>query len=311
MRRPRLDPRLSLPSYSVHAPFREPRVPAPAPLPAAVEPVVAAVLRPEERSRVEAAGTGWFSLVHRASIPDAIRAVRERPVDAVLLSVHQCGDRALDALPDLVDGFPGIPTVALVSRHDSQGSEALLHLGAGGVRQVVDVTGPEGWQRLRHVLGQPATRDVARIQGPILLATGAIAPDAQLFFEVLIRRAPDVPTSRQLADRLGVRCTTLMSRFMRADLPSPKSYLAAMRLVHAALLFERPGHTIADVAYRLDYSSPQSFGRHVRALLGITTSELRRRFPFDLALQRFIALLVVPYRAQWAEFRPLGKQEER
>jgi AraC-like DNA-binding protein len=84
-----------------------------------------------------------------------------------------------------------------------------------------------------------------------------------------------------------------------------------MRLVHAALLCERPGHTIADVAYRLDYSSPQSFGRHVRALLGITTSELRRRFPFDLALQRFIALLVVPYRTQWAEFRPLGKKEER
>jgi AraC-like DNA-binding protein len=286
-------------------------VPVPAPLPAAVEPVVAAVLRPEERSRVEAAGTGWFSLVHRDSIPEAIRAVRERPVDAVLLSVHQCSDRALDALPGLVTGFPGIPTVALVSRHDPKGSEALLHLGAGGVRQVVDVTGPEGWQRLRQVLGQPATRDAARIQGPVLLALGAIPPDAQLFFEVLIRLAPDLPTARQLSDRLGVRGTTLMSRFMRADLPSPKSYLAAMRLVHATLLFERPGHTIADVAYRLDYSSPQSFGRHVRALLGITTSELRRRFPFELALERFISLMIEPYLKEWAVFRPLGKPEER
>ena len=192
-----------------------------------------------------------------------------------------------------------------------RGSEALLHLGAGGVRQVVDVTGPEGWQRLRHVLGQPATRDAARIQGPVLLALGPIAPDAQLFFEVLIRLAPDLATARQLADRLGVRCTTLMSRFMRAELPSPKSYLAAMRLLHATLLFERPGYTIADVAYRLDYSSPQSFGRHVRALLGITTSELRRRFPFDLALERFIALMVERYQSQWVGFRPLGKREER
>ena len=285
-------------------------MPAPLPLPAAVEPVIAAVLRPEERSRVEAAGTGWFSLVHRESIPDAIRAVRERPVDAVLLSVHQCGDRAMDALPALVSGFPGIPTVALVSRHDSRGSEALLQLGAGGVRQVIDVTGPDGWQRLRQVLGQTATRDAARIQGPVLLALGPIAPDAQLFFEVLIRLAPDLSTARQLADRLGVRCTTLMSRFMRADLPSPKSYLAAMRLLHATLLFERPGHTIADVAYRLDYSSPQSFGRHVRALLGITSSELRRRFPFERALERFVLLMVQPYRDAWAGFRPLGKREE-
>ncbi|MEO8635051.1 MAG: helix-turn-helix domain-containing protein [Gemmatimonadales bacterium] len=286
-------------------------MPGPLALPTAVEPVIAAVLRPEERSRVEAAGSGWFSLVHRESIPDAIRAVRERPVDAVLISVHQCGDRALEALPGLVAGFPGIPTVALVSRHDSQGSEALLQLGAGGVRQVVDVTGPEGWQRLRQVLGQPATRDAARIQGPVLLALGPIAPDAQLFFEVLIRLAPDLSTALQLSDRLAVRCTTLMSRFMRAELPSPKSYLAAMRLLHATLLFERPGHTIADVAYRLDYSSPQSFGRHVRALLGITTSELRRRFPFDLALERFIALMVEPYRAEWAGFRPLGNKDER
>src|SRR5512143_1594077 len=226
-------------------------------------PLIAAVLRPEERTRVEAAGTGWFSLVHGETIPDAIRSVRERPVDAVLLSVHRCGGE-LDALGHLVRGFPGIPTVALVSHHDAEGSEALLHLGATGVRQVVDVTGPEGWHRLRQILGQPVTRDIARIQQPVLLALGDIPPDTRLFFEALIRLAPDLPTARQLAERVGVRCTTLMSRFGRAGLPSPKSYLAAMRLVHAALFFERPGYTVADVAYRLDYSSPQSFGRHVR-----------------------------------------------
>jgi AraC-like DNA-binding protein len=268
-------------------------------------PLIAAVLRPEERSRVEAAGNGWFSLVHRDSIPDAIRAVRERPVDAILVSVHQCGEQPLDLLDHLVRGFPGIPTVALVSRHDPQGSEALLHLGASGVRQVIDVTGPEGWHRLRQVLGQPATRDAARIQAPVLEAVGEIPPDARLFLEALIRLAPDLATARELSERLGVCCTTLMSRFVRAGLPSPKSYLAAVRLVHAALLFERPGYTVADVAYRLDYSSPQSFGRHVRALLGITSSELRRRFPFEAALARFIGLMIVPYRATWAGFRPL------
>lgn len=271
-------------------------------------PLVAAVLRPDERTRVEAAGTGWFSLLHGETIPDAIRSVRERPVDAVLVSVHRCS-RELEALDHLVRGFPGIPTVALISRHDAEGTEALLHLGASGVRQVVDVTGPEGWHRLRQVLGQPVTRDVARIQQPVLLALGEVPPDTRLFFEALIRLAPDIPTARQLADRVGVRCTTLMSRFGRAGLPSPKSYLAAMRLVHAALFFERPGYTVADVAYRLDYSSPQSFGRHVRALLGITTSELRRRFPFEQAVTRFIEMMVVPYREVWPQFRPLMRRE--
>lgn len=272
-------------------------------------PLIAAVLRPDERSRVEAAGTGWFSVVHGDTIPDAIRAVRERPVDAVLLSVGQCREGQLDALGRLVKGFPGIPTVALVSRHDAEETELLLHLGASGVRQVVDVTGPEGWQRLRHILGQPISRDVARIQGPLLSALGEVPPDTRIFFEALTRLAPDVPTARALADRLGVRGTTLMSRFARAGLPSPKSYLAAMRLLHAALFFERPGYTVADVAYRLDYSSPQSFGRHVRALLGITSSELRRRFPFERALGRFLELMVAPYREVWSRFRPLAQTQ--
>jgi AraC-like DNA-binding protein len=280
------------------------------PVAAAVRPpLIAAVLRPEERSRVEAAGTGWFSLLHGETIPDAIRSVRERPVDAVLLSVHRCREGQLDALGRLVRGFPGIPTVALVSRHDAEGSEALLHLGASGVRQVVDVTGPEGWHRLRQILGQPVTRDVARIQQPVLIALGEVPPDTRLFFEALIRLAPDIPTARQLAERLGVRSTTLMSRFVRAGLPSPKNYLAAMRLVHAALFFERPGYTVADVAYRLDYSSPQSFGRHVRALLGITSSELRRRFPFGQAVERFIGLMVTPYLETWRGFRPLARKD--
>lgn len=271
-------------------------------------PVIAAVLRPEERSRVEAAGSGWFSLLCRETIPDAIRAVRERPVDAVLLSVHRCGDSQVDALGSLVRGFPGLPTVALVSRHDAEGSAALLHLGATGVRQVIDVTGPDGWHRLRQLLGQPATRDAARIQGPVLEALGDVAPDTRLFFEALIRLAPDVPTARGLAERLGIRSSTLMSRFVREGLPSPKSYLAGMRLVHAAALFERPGYSVADVAYRLDYSSPQSFGRHLRTLLGITSSELRRRYTFEGALERFIGSLVRPYREVWAGFRPLARQ---
>ncbi len=52
---------------------------------------VAAVLLPGERPRVDAAGSALFAVLHRDSIPDAVRAVRERPVDAVLVSVHRCG----------------------------------------------------------------------------------------------------------------------------------------------------------------------------------------------------------------------------
>src|SRR5256712_6535531 len=103
-----------------------------------------------------------------------------------------------------------------------------------------------------------------------------------------------------------MRPSTLMSRFYRGGLPSPKSYLAGMRLLHAAYLLQNPGLSVSDVAYRLDYSSPQSFGRHLRAMLGVTAGEFRRRFPFDVSLERYVDLLVTPYREALRAFHPLN-----
>jgi AraC-like DNA-binding protein len=97
-----------------------------------------------------------------------------------------------------------------------------------------------------------------------------------------------------------------MSRFARAGLPSPKNYLAAIRLLHAAYLFQTAGLSVADVSYRLEYSSPQSFGRHLRAMLGLTALEFRRRFPFPVALARFVELMVNPYVAIWRSFHPVA-----
>lgn len=269
-------------------------------------PTIATVLLPVERARVDAAGSGCFAVVHRDSIPDAVRIVRERPVDAVLVSVHRCAPEQVEALGHLVREFPGIPTVALLSQHDPSATEMLLRLGASGVRQVIDVTSPTGWSRLRQVVGQPATRAVARIQGPILQALTDAPADARLFVEALIRLAPDTPTVSNLAQRLYVRPSTLMSRFARAGLPSPKNYLAAIRLLHAAYLFEAAGLSVADVSYRLEYSSPQSFGRHLRAMLGVTALEFRRRFPFPAALSRFVEVMVTPYLGIWRTFHPVA-----
>ena len=268
-------------------------------------PTVATVLLPVERARVDAAGSGCFALLHRDSIPEAVRIVRERPVDAVLVSVHRCGPEQVEGVGHLVREFPGIPTVALVSQHDSSSTEMLLRLGASGVRQVVDVTSPAGWSQLRQVVGQPATRAVARIQGPILHALSEAPAATRLFMEAMIRLAPETPTVTNLAQRLYVRPSTLMSRFARAGLPSPKNYLAAVRLLHAAYLFEAAGLSVADVSYRLEYSSPQSFGRHLRAMLGVTAIEFRRRFPFPVALARFVELMILPYADIWRAFHPL------
>ncbi len=267
--------------------------------------VIAAVLHPGERPRVAAAGEGCFDVVHRDSVPETIRLLRERAVEAVLVSVHQCPPAQVPAVGHLVRDFPTVPTVALLSAHDAASAEMLLQLGATGIRQVVDVTTAAGWQRLRHLVGRPSSRAAARIQAGVFEALEPLPPDARLFLEVLIQRAGEISTVRRLAEELRIRPSTLMSRFVRAGLPSPKSYLAMVRLLYAADLFENPGLSVSDVAYRLEFSSPQSFGRHVRTMLGVNTTEFRRRLAFPAALARFLEQAVTPFREVWSTFHPL------
>lgn len=270
------------------------------------QPTVAAVVPPNELGRLEAAGSGCFRVLYRKSIPEAVKAVRERPVDAVLVSVHECNGTEVEEVGRLVRSFPGIPTVALLSRHDPAATETLLHLGATGVRQVVDLSSPQGWSRLRRLLAEPASRLAARILAPLLEGLAELPDDSRLFLEAMVRLAPNTPAVRELAKQLRIRPSTLMSRFNRAGLPSPKSYLSAIRLLHASQLFEGGGMTVADVAYRLEYSSPQSFARHLRSVLGVTPTEFRRRFQFEFALRRFLGEMVDPYRDRWQVFHPLA-----
>ena len=268
---------------------------------------VCTLLPPAERHRIEAVGDGCFLSLHADSCRELLSAARRRRVDAVVLSVHRCGGEELPAVARLVREFPAIPAVALVSRHDRHATETLLRLGASGVRAAVDCTEPGGWRRLRELVGHPASPVVACILHRLIPALGDDVPeDARLFFEALTRLAPVIRTVRALARHLRVRPSTLMSRFLRAVLPSPKTYLAAMRLVHAAYLFRNPGLSVSDVAYRLDFSSPQSLSRHLKAMLGVTAGEYRRRFPFDVALARYVDLLITPYRETFRAFRPLN-----
>lgn len=268
-------------------------------------PTVAAVLDPEERSRVEAVGSGCFALLHRDSLREAIRVVRERPVDAVLVSVRRCAGE-VPVLEQFTRAFPAVPAIALVTQHTPRDTEAILRIGATGVRQVVDACDAAGWRRLREVLGGSPAERWRAILTPVLAAIAPVGSGARRYWEEMCRTAPETTTVRALALRLEITPSTLVSRFVRAGLPSPKDHLVAVRLCHAARLFDEGELTIGDVAYRMDYASPQSFGRHLRAVMGITPGEFRSRYPFSVVLERFLDRLVRPHADTWRSFKPLA-----
>jgi AraC-like DNA-binding protein len=274
---------------------------------------VVTLLSADERLRVDAAGQGHYVTLHRESIDDVVRDVRARPLGGILLSVSSLGG-AQTALPaaarvaELVREFPHVPTVALVTDVADPPPDALLALGRSGVSTVVDARRPDGWRHLRAALGTDGLRDLERRALALVAQDLADAPEScTRFFHLLFAAPPQLVTVRALADLLHAVPSTLMSRFFRAGLPTPKRYLAFARLTRAARLLEAPGRSIASAANHLDYSSPQSFGRHVRVLLGLTATDFRHRFDGEGMLLHFRAELVLPYRERLLRFRPVGR----
>jgi AraC-like DNA-binding protein len=271
-------------------------------------PTVATVLEPADRYRVDAAAGGRFATIHANSVADAIRTVRERPVEAVLLSTGYLASDHVPAVAGLVKAFPAVRAVAVVSRHDTRSSERLLELGASGVRTVVDLSQRDGWRALRDLLTHPASPVSATILARVMPELEDTPADCRFCFATLIRLAPAVGTVRSLCRRYHVRPSTFVSRFFRAGLPSPKRYLAHLRLVYVAALLETRGLSVADAAHQLEYSSPQGFGRHLRTITGLSAVEFRRTMTFARAVDDFVGRLIVPYRTALRAFHPLEGQ---
>jgi AraC-like DNA-binding protein len=268
-------------------------------------PPITTLLTPSERPRVDAAGEGCYRTLHRDSVDDLIRDLKSRQVHAVLVSVTCAGAHAT-RVASLVREFPRIPAVALLSELEGKTPQAVLALGQSGIRRLVDVRHAAGWRELRGALMADSSDSGQRsILSQLAIDLAGVPDDCLRFFETLFTCSPRIGNVRLLARHFDVLPSTMMSRFFRAGAPAPKRYLAMARLVRAARLFENSGFSVANVANHLDYSSPQSFGRHVRTLLHITAGDFRRRYDGAGMFERFRAELVIPYLDVLRSLRPL------
>jgi AraC-like DNA-binding protein len=268
---------------------------------------IATMLTPIERLRVDAAGEGWYHALHRDTVDELVQDLKKNRASAIVFSVTRCDQAARLGVAALVREFPRVPTVALLTQLDRTTPQAMLSLGSTGVRQLVDVRDADGWRELRNYLLAARGEDIQRQSlGQLALDLTGAPSDCWRFFETLFLSPARVSTIRVLSQQLDVLPSTLMSRFFRARLPAPKQYLAMARLVRAARLFENAGFSVANVANHLDYSSPQSFGRHIRMLMALTAVEFRERYDGEGMFAQFRERLILPYRLQLRELRPLS-----
>ncbi len=266
---------------------------------------VSTILTPGERQRVDAAAEGLYAALHRESFEEVLADLRERRAGAVLISIARYGLQSSARMAAMVREFPRIPAMALLTEAQYSTPQNLLELGQLGVRILIDARQPSGWQALRDILAAERSSDLQRTAlGQLAGDLTGVSPDCWRFFELLFSHTPQVHTIRQLARELNILPSTLMSRFFRAHLPPPKKYLSLARLIRAAKLFENPGLSVASVANYLDYSSPQSFGRHVRTVMHMSPVDFREKYDGTGMLQYFRVELVLPHLPVLRSFKP-------
>lgn len=267
---------------------------------------VVTMLEPSVRGIIDGATNGTFNRVHVESVSDAARAVREHLASAILLSPSVARQYPLSEIYGLLAKNPGVNVVAVLADDWPTSHGALLDLGACGVRQVVNLAEREGWNRLRSLIDQTGGECGQIITREVLDMVEDASEDSRRFFATLVRVAPDTVTVRALAKWLAIDPSTLMSRFFRAKLPAPKTYLSMTRLLYAAHFLAMPKVSVAAAANALHYSSPQGFCRHVRTTLGLTAGEFRRELSARAALDHYKKRLIEPYRMTLRMFQPLG-----
>src|SRR5687767_2998992 len=266
---------------------------------------VSTILTPGERLRVDAAAEGLYSALHRESFDEVLADLRERRAGAVLISIARYGIHSSARMAAMVREFPRVPAMALLTETQYSTPQNLLSLGQLGVRILIDARQPSGWQALRDILAAERSSDLQRTAlGQLSEDLSGAPSDCWRFFELLFSRTPHVHTIRRLAKHLNILPSTLMRRSLRAHLPPRKRYLSLARLIRAARLFENPGLSVASAANYLDYSSPQSFGRHVRAIMRMSPVVFRERYDGAGMLLYFREELVLPYVAVLRDFCP-------
>lgn len=241
-------------------------------------------------------------LRHAASVPAALAAVREGPTQAILIEHDAVAPSSASAMGWLAHRSSA-PLIALHSGWSPEFAGLLLKYGRYGVQDVVDVSTREGLHHLREILSSLSMSSGVRVAAVFEEELSHASAEMRFFLTSILRAAPHVTSARRLSEEFGVKTSTLMSRFFRAHLPSPKMYLALARLLYASLLLEDKRRSIAEVANQLRYSSPQSFGRHVRGIIGMTAGEFRER-SFESVAAHVVYQIIGKHRSTVAAFRP-------
>jgi hypothetical protein len=142
------------------------------------------------------------------------------------------------------------------------------------------------------------------VRDRVLTALPDLRPRTRLVLGVLLEGARHYSTARRPLAQLGVPCQTIVSRFYRASLPSPRDLVCAAHLaVFRQALDSAPGLSAAQASAMLG-RIPQSMFKTLVAYTGAGFTAFRAEWPVSRLLSPWLD-------TAWGAFDALRPDEVR
>ncbi len=230
----------------------------------------------ERHFRLRTLDPDRFQWVSAASWPEAVEAIRAKPVDMAVVDPLLGGTAPRPhGIERLRLFFPSLPLLVYTELTPATAG-VLLQLGRAGIRRVVIhrfEDAPVALKRaLQAELEQSASQQIMQALDPVL---SELPPELRDALEAMLHAPGDGPTVTALAERAQLTRRTCERWFTKVGLPSPRVVMVLTRLLYAHRLLLDPGYTVEDVALKLGYSKTKTLQMHLRTVFGSTAGDLR------------------------------------
>lgn len=202
-------------------------------------------------------------------------AIREHPVDLVVLDPRTSGGLELGQARELLARHPTLPVVVYTTLA-ADSMQATVMLAKLGVQHVVLRGFDDEPRRFRQMLAQlPA----ARLSHSVLQHVLPHLDDAPELFVRAITRLFEAPQEFEdvaaLAQASGMTRRSLDRVFERNGLTSARTMILVARLTRAKHYMGDPGFLLEDIAKKLGFRTTRRFARQVRAATGMAPGSMR------------------------------------
>jgi AraC-like DNA-binding protein len=268
-------------------------------------PTLAAWVTPREHSVLVARVADRVTLVPSRDVAAIREAFATGRAHGAIVSAALLDPAYTIQLAQLHRAFPHLPLVGLVTQDAEEPVVSRAGaLGRLGAESVADLRmGQGGWAPFNKALDRMPTPVVLRATALVQEALGTDVTEGWLRF-IAAAFLGDAVMVRDIALQGGAHPSAFTGRFYRAKLPSPRRYIEMGFIARFAYLAETTSWSVHAIARSIEASSPQSLGRMIKRLTGLSPVQWRLENGLASVLADFSTRLIKAHLRALRHFDP-------